>query len=41
MGLGDPPSYFITAVAAFFPIFLNSFCRRIVVSRRVDEKLAK
>jgi NitT/TauT family transport system permease protein len=25
MGLGDPPSYFITAVAAFFPIFLNSF----------------
>jgi NitT/TauT family transport system permease protein len=25
MGLGDPPSYFITAVAAFFPIFLNAF----------------
>lgn len=25
MGLGDPPSYFITAIAAFFPIFLNSF----------------
>lgn len=25
MGLGDPPSYFITAVAAFFPIFLNTF----------------
>jgi NitT/TauT family transport system permease protein len=24
-GLGDPPSYFITALAAFFPIFLNSF----------------
>lgn len=25
VGLGDPPSYFITAIAAFFPIFLNSF----------------
>lgn len=25
MGLGDPPSFFITAIAAFFPIFLNSF----------------
>jgi NitT/TauT family transport system permease protein len=25
MGLGDPPSYFITAIAAFFPIFINSF----------------
>lgn len=25
MGLGDPPSYFITSIAAFFPIFLNSF----------------
>jgi NitT/TauT family transport system permease protein len=25
MGLGDPPSYFITAIAAFFPIFLNAF----------------
>jgi NitT/TauT family transport system permease protein len=24
-GLGNPPSYFITALAAFFPIFLNSF----------------
>jgi ABC-type nitrate/sulfonate/bicarbonate transport system permease component len=24
-GLGDPPSYFITALAAFFPIFLNAF----------------
>ena len=24
-GLGDHPSYFITAVASFFPIFLNSF----------------
>jgi ABC-type nitrate/sulfonate/bicarbonate transport system permease component len=24
-GLGDPPSYFITALAAFFPIFLSSF----------------
>jgi len=23
-GIGDPPSYFITAIAAFFPIFLNS-----------------
>lgn len=25
MGLGDPPSYFITAIAAFFPIFINAF----------------
>jgi ABC-type nitrate/sulfonate/bicarbonate transport system permease component len=25
LGIGDPPSYFITAIAAFFPIFLNSF----------------
>jgi len=24
-GIGDPPSYFITAIAAFFPIFLNSY----------------
>jgi ABC-type nitrate/sulfonate/bicarbonate transport system permease component len=24
-GLGDKPSFFITAIAAFFPIFLNSF----------------
>ena len=24
-GLGDPPSYFITALAAFFPSFLSSF----------------
>ena len=24
-GIGDKPSYFITAIAAFFPIFLNSF----------------
>lgn len=24
-GLGNPPSYFITSIAAFFPIFLNSF----------------
>jgi NitT/TauT family transport system permease protein len=24
-GLGNPPSYFITALAAFFPIFLSSF----------------
>lgn len=24
-GIGDPPSYFITAIAAFFPVFLNSF----------------
>jgi NitT/TauT family transport system permease protein len=29
MGLGDPPSYFITAIAAFFPIFLNSFARGV------------
>ncbi len=25
MGLGEPPSYFITSIAAFFPIFLNAF----------------
>jgi ABC-type nitrate/sulfonate/bicarbonate transport system permease component len=25
LGIGDPPSYFITAIAAFFPIFLNSY----------------
>ena len=24
-GIGDPPSFFITAVAAFFPIFINSY----------------
>lgn len=24
-GIGDPPSLFITALAAFFPIFLNSY----------------
>ena len=24
-GIGDPPSYFITAIAAFFPIFINSY----------------
>jgi ABC-type nitrate/sulfonate/bicarbonate transport system permease component len=24
-GIGDAPSYFITAVAAFFPIFLNTY----------------
>jgi NitT/TauT family transport system permease protein len=24
-GIGDPPSYFITAVAAFFPIFINTY----------------
>lgn len=24
-GIGDRPSYFITALAAFFPIFINSF----------------
>ena len=24
-GIGNPPSYFITAIAAFFPVFLNSF----------------
>ncbi|MCF8475928.1 MAG: ABC transporter permease [Pseudolabrys sp.] len=23
-GIGDPPSYFITSIAAFFPIFINS-----------------
>lgn len=24
-GIGDPPSYFITALAAFFPIFINAY----------------
>ena len=24
-GIGDKPSYFITAIAAFFPVFLNAF----------------
>jgi NitT/TauT family transport system permease protein len=24
-GIGDAPSYFVTAVAAFFPIFINSY----------------
>ncbi|MBK3665075.1 ABC transporter permease [Bradyrhizobium diazoefficiens] len=24
-GIGDPPSYFITAIASFFPIFINSY----------------
>lgn len=24
-GIGDPPSFFITALAAFFPIFINSY----------------
>lgn len=24
-GIGDSPSYFITAIAAFFPVFMNSF----------------
>jgi len=24
-GIGDKPSYFITAIAAFFPVFINSF----------------
>ena len=30
-GIGDPPSYFITAIAAFFPIFLNSFAGGLAV----------
>ena len=33
-GLGDPPSFFITALAAFFPIFLNAFAGGLAVSRR-------
>jgi ABC-type nitrate/sulfonate/bicarbonate transport system permease component len=24
-GIGDPPSYFITAIASFFPIFINAY----------------
>lgn len=30
-GIGDPPSYFITAIAAFFPIFLNSHAGGLAV----------
>lgn len=33
-GLGDKPSYFITALAAFFPIFLNAFAGGIDVEAR-------
>lgn len=33
-GIGDPPSYFITAIAAFFPIFLNAFEGGISVEKR-------
>lgn len=33
LGLGDPPSYFITAIAAFFPIFLNSFAGGQAIER--------
>ncbi|MDR2365729.1 MAG: ABC transporter permease [Zoogloeaceae bacterium] len=33
-GLGDKPSYFITALAAFFPIFLNAFAGGIDVQPR-------
>ncbi|MDR1648423.1 MAG: ABC transporter permease [Zoogloeaceae bacterium] len=33
-GLGNKPSYFITALAAFFPIFLNAFAGGIDVQPR-------
>lgn len=33
-GLGDKPSYFITALAAFFPIFLNAFAGGMDVQPR-------
>lgn len=33
-GLGDRPSYFITALAAFFPIFLNAFAGGVDVEAR-------
>jgi len=33
-GLGDTPSFFITAIAAFFPIFLSSFAGGQAVSCR-------
>lgn len=33
-GLGDKPSYFITALAAFFPIFLNAFAGGVDVQLR-------
>ena len=33
-GIGNPPSYFITALAAFHPIFLNSFSGALSVEQR-------
>ncbi|MFA5495325.1 MAG: ABC transporter permease [Porticoccaceae bacterium] len=33
-GIGDRPSYFITALAAFFPIFLNAFAGGLAVEPR-------
>lgn len=33
-GIGDKPSYFITALAAFFPIFLNAFAGGLAVEQR-------
>ena len=33
-GIGNAPSYFITAIAAFFPIFLNSFAGGMAVEDR-------
>jgi NitT/TauT family transport system permease protein len=33
LGLGDPPSYLITAIAAFFPIFINSFAGGLAIER--------
>ncbi|BAE50659.1 ABC transporter permease [Paramagnetospirillum magneticum] len=33
-GLGDAPSFFITAIAAFFPIFLNAFAGGLAVGGR-------
>jgi ABC-type nitrate/sulfonate/bicarbonate transport system permease component len=33
-GIGDETSYFITAIAAFFPIFLNSFAGGMAMERQ-------
>jgi ABC-type nitrate/sulfonate/bicarbonate transport system permease component len=33
-GIGDKPSFFITALAAFFPIFLNAFAGGLAVEPR-------
>jgi ABC-type nitrate/sulfonate/bicarbonate transport system permease component len=34
LGIGDPPSYFIVAIGAFFPIFVNAYVGIQMVDRR-------